>query len=97
MSDNSDSDSCSSLQLSDDEEKEVTWTEAQQFKLRFGKYKGTSLERMVTVPKRRAYLRYLMKWDELRPYTKNNIAAALKYYDDEKRKRAEESKKKSKK
>jgi len=58
----------------------VTWRDAKNYKLRFGKYKGQSLAVMITKRKKREYLRYLSNWKELRPSTKSHIDAALLHY-----------------
>ena len=57
------------------------------FQLRFGKHKGRSLQFMIHNPRDRSYLRYVLKWDDIRPNTAENIRAALSHYEEEKKKR----------
>ena len=64
---------------------EVTWDDSKNFTLPFGKYKGKSMERMILSGRRRHYLRYLQKWDELMPRTRGHVECALAQYDMEKR------------
>ena len=61
------------------------------YEMRFGKYKGDLLGTMIASPKKRSYLRYLLKWPDLRAHTKNNILAAFEHYDDMKRKQVSRS------
>lgn len=62
----------------DDEEPTVQWRDAT---LGFGKYKGWTIESMLNKSKQRGYLRYLLKWDNLRQDTRTQITDALKYYE----------------
>lgn len=50
------------------------------YELGFGKYKGTNLETMLLRGKTRHYLRYLLKWDDIRPETESAIKEALRTY-----------------
>lgn len=76
----SDSDSYVSDFSEDEENKVVTWEEVSEFILPFGKYKGSSMDRMIKSGKRRHYLRYLLGWDELRTATRVQIKAAMDHY-----------------
>lgn len=67
--------------FSDDAASSVTYEDASKFELRFGKYKGKKLEEMIKNGKRRAYLRYLLGWDELKYMTRLHIKASLNEYD----------------
>lgn len=67
ISDWSDADLCDHL----------TWETARAYRIPFGKYKHLPLEKMLLSGKRRSYLRWLVKSDELRPETKTNIQLAL--------------------
>lgn len=67
---------------------ESTWEVSQHFVLPFGKYRGKQMAQMVGSGKRRHYLRYLQKWDELMPRTRAHIECALSEYDALKRKAA---------
>lgn len=53
----------------------------ENFVLRFGKYKGTTLSNMITQGRTRGYLRYILKWPDIRPNTALNINRALSHYD----------------
>lgn len=66
--------------FSDDAQSTVSYEEAARFELRFGKYKGKKLEEMIKNGKRRAYLRYLLGWDELKYLTRLHIKASLAEY-----------------
>ncbi len=48
--------------------------------LPFGKYKGTTYEDMIRTPLLRGYLKYLLKWEELKPETRALINSALAVY-----------------
>lgn len=52
----------------------------QNFTLRFGKYKGTTLDTMIQKGRTRQYLRYILKWPDIRPNTADNINQALAHY-----------------
>ena len=66
------------FQWSDDENEDCSdWP---SFRLAFGKYKGATLDRMLQTKRQRSYLRYLLKWDDIRPATAANIQAALDHY-----------------
>lgn len=71
--------------FSDDEQQDavasVTWDTAKSATLPFGKYKGYTMGSMITSGKRRHYLRYLQKWDELLPSTRAVIEVSMKEYD----------------
>jgi hypothetical protein len=62
--------------------------------LAFGKYKGWTFENMINKPLHRGYLKYLLKWDELKPVTRIHIQQALAAYDKGKKKNAPPPKKK---
>jgi hypothetical protein len=51
------------------------------FVLRFGKYKGSRLGQMITDGRTRGYLRYILKWPDVRPNTALNINKALAHYE----------------
>ena len=53
----------------------------ENFVLRFGKYKGTTLSNMITQGRTRGYLRYILGWNDIRPNTALNINKALAHYD----------------
>jgi hypothetical protein len=76
------SDSGSDIDLS--QEVILTWSVAKVFQVPFGRYKGKLLKNMLKSKKRRDYLRYLLKWDDLRDNTKDNITCALQHYTDTK-------------
>ena len=76
------SDSGSDIDLS--QEVVLTWASAKAFPVPFGRYKGKLLKNMLKSKKRRDYLRYLLKWDDLRDNTKDNITCALQHYTDTK-------------
>lgn len=59
--------------------------------LRFGKHKGSTLRQMICSKAGRDYLRYLLKWDQLRPATKEGIEHALDFYDEQKASRHKDS------
>lgn len=88
------SDNDNSSVVSTDDEKflddETTWEETKTVTLPFGKYKGKTMESMLKSGRRRHYLRYLQKWDELLPRTRSHIDCALAEYDSLKRKAAAE-------
>jgi hypothetical protein len=75
----------SDVLFSDDEQQDaslgVTWATSKGAQLPFGKYKGYTLGSMITTGKRRHYLRYLQKWDELLPSTRAVIDESLKEYE----------------
>lgn len=76
----------------------TTWEDVKDFKLVFGKFKGKTLQDMLITSRGRNYLKYLLRWDELRPYTKEHITLALSLYKkqmkrrNKKRRRGEEVK-----
>lgn len=53
----------------------------ENFTIRFGKYKGTTLSTMITQGRTRQYLRYILKWPDIRPNTAANINKALAHYE----------------
>ena len=81
----------------DEQVENLTWEDSKHFTLPFGKYKGKSLQAMIVSGKRRHYLRYLQKWDELMPATRAHLENALKEYDRLKAEAAGPPKKKAKK
>lgn len=52
----------------------------ENFSLRFGKYKGCTLSTMIEKGRTRQYLRYILKWPDIRPNTADNINQALAHY-----------------
>jgi len=83
----------SSVVSTDDEkflDEETTWEQTKSVALPFGKYKGKTMESMLKSGRRRHYLRYLQKWDELLPRTRSHINCALDQYEGLKRKAAAE-------
>lgn len=70
---------------SDDENEPMRTEEAggswENFVIRFGKYKGTTLSTMITQGRTRQYLRYILKWPDIRPNTAANINQALAHYE----------------
>lgn len=72
----------SEVVFSDEEEYEVKWPDAQNYTMRFGRYKGDALADIIKSSRGRSYLRYLLDWDELGGYTKANIQCAMGYYGD---------------
>lgn len=88
------SDAETSSVVSTDDEKyldsETTWEQTKDVTLPFGKYKGKTMQSMLKSGRRRHYLRYLQKWDELLPRTRSHIDCALTQYDGLKRKAAAE-------
>lgn len=69
------------FELSDDEEKAPLPEQWQDFELRFGKYSGQTLASISKSGAGRSYLRYLLKWPELRPMTRDFVERALASYD----------------
>ena len=59
---------------------EATWDTIKGKTLPFGSNQGKTYEEMLTTGKLRSYLRYLLRWDQLRPYTRSNIECALAEY-----------------
>jgi hypothetical protein len=49
--------------------------------LAFGKYKGRTIGSMIATQKTRSYLKYLLKWDELKSVTRAHIQAAFAAYE----------------
>jgi len=79
------SDSQETMVFSDEELdqkiEDLSWDDSKNFKLPFGKYQGKTLQSMIASGKRRHYLRYLQKWDELMPHTRAHLENALLEYD----------------
>jgi len=92
MSSLSDAETSSIASTDDDKylEDETTWEQTRTVTLPFGKYKGKTMQSMLKSGRRRHYLRYLQKWDELLPRTRSHIDCALAQYDGLKRKAAAE-------
>lgn len=65
-----------------DGEETVEWMDAKGFKLPFGRYKERPLLDMIKTKQRRSYLRYLLEWTELKPYTRARIQCAVDYFDE---------------
>lgn len=66
---------------SDDELEDYNYEFVKDFKLPFGKYKGQEMQVMILTPRKRDYLRYLLKWDELQRETRGTITCALEHYE----------------
>ena len=75
----SESDTCSEQDFSEDDLK-LTWAKVRRYKMKFGKYKGKSLEDMIKTHKRRSILSYYLGWTELRNETRQYINYALNHY-----------------
>jgi hypothetical protein len=58
------------------DEETVTWEQARGFVLKFGKFKGLSLEEMIKTKDRRWLLRFYLGWDKLRDDARESIRAA---------------------
>jgi len=71
------------VEWSDDDERH-DWS---TFELRFGKYKGTTLNEMIKTQRKRGYLRYILQWDDIRPATASAVKDALAVHADMKRSR----------
>jgi hypothetical protein len=69
-----------------EEEAEVDVDSYKTEELPFGKYRGCTFEYMIRTPRTREYLKYLLKWDELKPVTRANIKYALAAYNKSKNK-----------
>lgn len=86
----------SDIDISDTEE--LTYEEAKDWPMPFGKYKGTLLKQMIINGRRRHYLRYLLKWDDLQDGSRAKIQAALTEYESlKKRQQPKEATKPAKK
>ena len=57
------------------------WSEIEENTLRFGKYGDKPMREMICRKRTRDYLRYILTWDELRPYSKAMVTIALAKYD----------------
>lgn len=64
----------------DSEVEEVEWSEAQHYKMPFGKYKGTTMATLVRTKEGRDYLRYMCGWKDLRSETKAIFECTLDQY-----------------
>lgn len=62
-------------------EVKLSWDDVKSTTIPFGIHQGKTYQEMITSRKLRSYLRYLMKWDQLRPYTRGKIECALQEYD----------------
>lgn len=76
-----------------DEENNNGWEEAgggdwRNFEIRFGKFRGHNLSQMLEKSRTRAYLRYILGWQDIRPNTAENIRKALAHYENIKAARA---------
>lgn len=69
-----------------DDESQVEPDAYKTEELAFGKYKGSTFEHMIQKPLTRGYLKYLLKWDDLKPITRIHIQQALAAYDKSKKK-----------
>jgi hypothetical protein len=70
---------------SSDDDAEVSWAEAQNFVLLFGKFKGQNLSYMVQTKERRRTLKYYHTWDSLLADAKLNIGVALDHCEQQRR------------
>ena len=74
------------FEFSDDEEEKETgpvgWAEASTYIIPFGTtFKGQTLGDIAKSRRGRNYLKYLLKWDQLRPHTRMMINYVLAEYD----------------
>ena len=60
-----------------DDKPNIVWY---KFEIKFGKFKGTKLNKMITSREGRSYLRWLKKQTWCRPYTSDAIDEAMMYY-----------------
>lgn len=81
-------DDCDSMRTTAEESSSegANW---ENFVLRFGKYKGTTLGKMIQQGRTRQYLRYILKWPDIRPHTAQNINQALAHYEELKQARGD--------
>lgn len=74
--------------FSDDEEEQtkgpVGWAEASTYILPFGSFKGQTLGEIAKSRRGRNYLKYLIRWDQLRARTRMMINYVLAEYDNAK-------------
>jgi hypothetical protein len=75
---------CADIEYSD-QEAEVDMDAYKTEQLAFGKYKGCTFEHMIKTRRTREYLKYLLKWDELKSVTREHIRNALDAYDNAKK------------
>jgi hypothetical protein len=59
---------------------DLLWSDVKDDVIPFGAHQGTTYKDLLATTKKRSYLRWLLKWDELRPYTKAKIECALAEY-----------------
>ena len=78
------------------ETEELSYDEAKDWQMPFGKYKGTLLKQMIINGRRRHYLRYLLKWDDLQDNSRAKIQAGLDEYERVKEARPKETTQKTK-
>lgn len=78
---------CADIEYSDDEV-QVDVDGYKTAELAFGKYRGRTFGNMMKTPRTRGYLKYLLKWDELKPVTRAHIQYALAAYENSKKKHA---------
>ena len=76
---------CADIEYSDDES-QVDRNAYKTETLAFGKYKGSTFAHMIKTPLTRGYLKYLLRWDELKPTTRAHIQNALASYTSKKEK-----------
>ena len=56
------------------------WNDAKEYRLKIGRHKGKTLGEMIATRRTRTYLEYLLKWDDLRPFTRKGIETSLAHY-----------------
>ena len=56
------------------------WDDVKDKTLRFGMYADKTMREMICRKRTRDYLRYILKWDELKPYSRAMIEVALQFY-----------------
>ena len=72
------SDSESDPEFSDDAA--VVWSDAKNYKIKFGQFKGKPLKNLIKTKKTRDVLKYYLSWDKLRDESRENIECALGHY-----------------
>ena len=74
----------SEYEASADESEPIQYEDAKRFKLAFGKCQGKRLAFLIKTQQGRNYLRYLLKWDQLRDNTRRNIESVLQHHESRK-------------
>ena len=68
--------------FSDDEQDDTpNDTPTLEYILPFGKHQGTTTHKLICSKQGRSYIRYLLKWDALRPYARMQLEFAMAHYD----------------